>query len=114
MDGAYLDMINILSYKKSLPTAFVADNDIIALGAMKALKENNIKIPDDVSIVGFDDMPFCTITDPNLTTINVDKNALGRLAVENLIQLIESRKRIFYKTTLGVTLVERESVTPIK
>lgn len=114
MDGAYEDMKKALLNKTSLPTAFVSDNDIIAFGAMKALKENNIKIPDDVSIVGFDDMPFCTITDPNLTTINVDKNALGQLAVENLIQLIENKKRIFFKTTLGVTLVERDSVRTIK
>ncbi|HZK26828.1 MAG TPA: substrate-binding domain-containing protein, partial [Thermoclostridium sp.] len=114
MDGAYEDMKKVLPSKASLPTAFVADNDLIALGAMKALKENNIKIPDDVSIVGFDDMPFCTITEPNLTTINVDKNALGQLAVENIIQLIENKKRIFFKTTLGVTLVERDSVRTIK
>lgn len=114
MDGAYEDMIKALSKKTHLPTAFVADNDIIALGAMKALKENNIKIPDDVSIVGFDDMPFCTITDPKLTTINVDKNALGQLAVENLIHMMNREKSIICKTTLGVTLVQRGSVNSIE
>jgi DNA-binding LacI/PurR family transcriptional regulator len=113
MDGAYEDMVRVLSRKPHLPTAFVADNDIIAFGAMKALKEFNVKIPDEVSIVGFDDMPFCTITEPKLTTINVDKNALGQLAVENLIYIMEREKRIFFKTTLGVTLVERDSVKTI-
>ena len=53
-------MINILSYKKSLPTAFVADNDIIALGAISTQRKQ-YKIPDDVSIVGFDDMPFAQL-----------------------------------------------------
>ncbi|MDI9483806.1 MAG: substrate-binding domain-containing protein, partial [Bacillota bacterium] len=81
---------------------------------IKALKENNIKIPDDVSVVGFDDMPFCTIIEPKLTTINVDKNALGKLAVESLIQMIDRKKRIFFKTALGVTLVQRDSVLPLK
>jgi len=113
MDGAYEDMVKALSRKTHLPTAFVADNDIIAFGAMKALKESNIKIPEEVSIVGFDDMPFCTITDPKLTTINVDKNALGQLAVENLVYMMEREKMIFCKTTLGVTLVERDSVSSI-
>jgi len=113
MDGAYEDMLRVLSRKTHLPTAFVADNDIIAFGAMKALKENNVKIPEEVSIVGFDDMPFCTITEPKLTTINVDKNALGQLAVENLIYMMEREKKIFCKTTLGVTLVERDSVKSI-
>jgi LacI family transcriptional regulator len=114
MDGAYEDMMRVLSGKLRLPTAFVADNDIIAFGAIKALKENNIKIPDDVSVVGFDDMPFCTIIEPKLTTINVDKNALGQLAVDSLIQMIDGKKRIFFKTALGVTLVQRDSVLPLK
>ena len=92
-------MINILSYKKSLPTAFVADNDIIALGAMKALKENNIKIQ---MMFPLWVLMICLFAQLQIkpTTINVDKNALGRLAVENLIQLIESRKRIFTKLLL--------------
>lgn len=77
------------------------------------MKEFNVKIPDEVSVVGFDDMPFCTITEPKLTTINVDKNALGQLAVENLIYMMRREKRIFCRTTLGVTLVERESVRSI-
>jgi DNA-binding LacI/PurR family transcriptional regulator len=114
MDGAYEDMMRVLSGKLRLPTAFVADNDIIAFGAIKALKENNIKIPDDVSVVGFDDMPFCTIIEPKLTTINVDKNALGQLAVDSLIQMIDGKKRIFFKTALGVTLVQRDSVRTLK
>jgi len=114
MDGAYEDMKRVLSGKLRLPTAFVADNDIIAFGAIKALKESGIKIPDDVSIVGFDDMPFCTIIEPKLTTINVDKNALGQLAVESLIRMIDENKKIFFKTALGVTLVQRDSVKTLK
>jgi DNA-binding LacI/PurR family transcriptional regulator len=114
MEGAYEDMLRFLSKKPSLPTAFVSDNDIIAFGAIKALRENNIKIPEDVSIVGFDDMPFCTMIDPKLTTINVDKNALGKIAVESLIQMIDRKEKVFLKTSLGVTLVERDSVLSLK
>jgi len=103
-----------LSKKHHLPTAYIADNDIIAFGAIKALKENNINIPDDVSIIGFDDMPFCTIIEPKLTTIKVDKNALGQLAVDNLIHMMERKKKICLKTALGVTLVQRGSVKSMK
>lgn len=110
MDGAYEDMAAYLGRKPGLPTAFVADNDIIALGAIKALKENSIKIPEEISIIGFDDMPFCTMTEPSLSTINVNKKILGQLAVENLISMIERKNSFHCKTALGVTLVQRGSV----
>lgn len=110
MEGAYNDMVEHLKRGISLPTAFFADNDIIAFGAIRALKEFNYKIPDEVSIVGFDDMPFCTIIDPPLTTINVNKKAMGKIAIERLIKKIEHKTSVFLKTELGVTLVKRNSV----
>jgi len=113
IEGAYEDMILYLQNKPKLPTAFFSDNDIIAFGAMKALKEVGIQIPQDISIVGFDDMPFCTITEPALSTINVDKKMLGTFAVENLIGLIASKKNYHYKTLLGVDLISRDSVLTI-
>lgn len=114
MDGAYEDMLGFLSRKPRLPSAFLADNDIIALGAIKALKENSINVPDDVSIIGFDDMPYCTLIDPKLSTINVNKNIFGQLAVENLINMIERKTQYHYMTALGVTLIQRDSVKPLK
>ena len=87
LDGAYRDMQAVLArgnYKP--PTSFFADNDIIAFGAMSALKEFGIRIPQDVSIVGFDDMPYCEISDPKLTTIHVNKQQLGAAAVKRLVR----------------------------
>jgi DNA-binding LacI/PurR family transcriptional regulator len=110
MEGAYSDMTNCLKRNIKLPTAFFADNDIIAFGAIKALKENNYKIPDDISIVGFDNMPFCTMINPPLTTINIDKKVMGKITIERLIQKIQRESSNFLKTELGVTLVVRESV----
>ena len=110
IEGAYEDMIAYLAGSPDLPTAFFADNDIIACGAMKALKETGIKIPQDVSLVGFDDMPFCTITEPQLSTISVNKKMLGTFAVENLIGLITSNSDYHSKTLLGVELISRDSV----
>jgi len=113
IEGAYEDMLRYLENKPKLPTAFFSDNDIIAFGAMKALKEAGIQIPHDVSLVGFDDMPFCTITEPALSTINVNKKMLGTFAVKNLIGLIDGNKNYHYKTMLGVDLISRDSVLTI-
>ncbi|MDR1643056.1 MAG: LacI family DNA-binding transcriptional regulator [Clostridiales bacterium] len=92
-----------------LPTAFFADNDYMALGALKAFETKGIKVPDDVSVVGFDDMPFSEVTSPPLTTIRVEKEDMGRLAARILY---DARGAIATKTVTQVCtrLVERESV----
>lgn len=110
MEGSFSDMMTYLSGNPELPTAFVSDNDIIAFGAMRAMKEAGLRIPQDISIVGFDDMPFCTISGPSLSTINVNKENLGKLAVENLTRIIDGENSYTTKTVLGVELVSRDSV----
>ena len=82
MNGAYKDMKQYLEKEPEMPTAFFADNDMIALGAMKALQEMGYKIPQDISIIGFDDLPFSEISNPPLTTLRVPKQEMGRLAVK--------------------------------
>ena len=66
MEGACADMESLLQREPDLPTAFFADNDMIALGAIRALKQNGYNVPGDVSVVGFDDLPFCAISSPPL------------------------------------------------
>ncbi len=114
MDGAYLDMLEFLNSKSELPTAFFADNDTIAFGAMKALMEKGYKIPEDISIIGFDDMPFCEITSPRLTTIKVYKQEMGSLAVKRLIKKLESSDTIIQKTEIYTELIIRDSVKDIR
>jgi len=72
------------------PQAIFAASDIIALGAMRAVKEAGLKVPDDVAFVGFDDQPLPTKPDPELTTIRQPVYRLGGRAVETLIELIEN------------------------
>lgn len=112
IEGSYRDMKRILTQTKNIqfPTAFFADNDIIAFGAIRALKEEGIKIPEDVSIIGFDDMPFCDITNPRLTTIKVFKQEMGSLAVKRLIQKINNNDSIIQKIEVCTQLITRESV----
>ncbi|MFA9463981.1 MAG: LacI family DNA-binding transcriptional regulator [Velocimicrobium sp.] len=110
MDGSYRDMSEHLKQKLDLPTAFFADNDMIALGAMKALQEHGYRIPEDVSIVGFDDLPFCEIASPRLTSLRVPKQEMGQLAVRRINDMIKNQSNIKLKTQVCTEFIERDSV----
>ncbi len=114
MDGAYHDMLALLESRvtslKDLPSAFFADNDMIAFGAMKALKEKGYRIPEDISIIGFDDLPYCEIVSPRLTTIRVSKQEMGAVAVNRMKQLITTHGSSHLKMQVCTQLIERDSV----
>lgn len=109
-NGAYEDMCRYLETKPKLPTAFCIVNDIIAFGAMKALIQFGYSIPDDISIVGFDNMPFSEITSPPLTTIDVPKRELGQVAVRRLIAKNKDDAIVPVNMQLLTKLVERGTV----
>jgi len=109
MDGAYLDMKTYLSLGKDMPSALFAANDIIALGASRALKEAGYQIPQDISIVGFDDIAFCEMSDPPLTTIHVYNQHMGSVAVKRLVELIEQPSIEIQKTYISTHLILRSS-----
>lgn len=111
VEGAYRDMITALEKRNTaLPTAFFADNDTIAFGAMRALKVKGFKIPGDVSIIGFDDMPFCEITNPRLTTTKVFKHEMGSIAVKRLLEKLSRNDDTIQKIEVGTELIVRDSV----
>lgn len=110
MDGAYRDMKKYLANHPKLATAYFADNDMIALGAMKAMTECGIRIPEDVSIIGFDDLPFCEISSPRLTTIRVSKQEMGQLAVKRIQEIIQNAGGSNLKIQVCTQFVERDSV----
>ncbi|MBC8570427.1 LacI family DNA-binding transcriptional regulator [Zongyangia hominis] len=114
MEGAYKDMARYLERAPKLPTAFFADNDIIALGAMKALKEHGCRIPEDVSVIGFDDLPFCEISSPSLSTIRVFKQEMGQMAVGRLIDKMKSPGKVVSKIQIGTEYIQRDSVRVLK
>ena len=113
IDGAYEDMKHYLSKKAKLPTAFFSDNDMIALGAMKAMAEFGIRIPEDVSIVGFDDLTFSSISYPPLTTLRVPKQEMGRAVVRRLRDMLKDNDGIKLKMQMCTQFIERESVKKI-
>lgn len=110
LNGAYQDMLAYLDKKPRLPTAFFVDNDMIALGAMKALQERGYRIPDDVSIIGFDDLPFSEISYPPLTTLRVPNKEMGRLAVRRLVDMIKNPGEVITKTEVCTKFIERQTV----
>jgi LacI family transcriptional regulator len=113
MDGAYRDMKKYLADAPVLPTAFFADNDMVALGAMKAMEEAGIRIPDQVSIIGFDDLPFCEIVSPRLSTIRVSKQEMGQVAVRRVMEIAQDPEGSKLKIQLCTQFVERDSVRKI-
>lgn len=110
LDGAYHDMLDLLNHGEEPSRCYFADNDLIAAGVMKALKEKGYHIPNDVAIIGFDDMPFCTYIEPPLTTVSVPKQYMGEIAVKRLIHIIDSSDNYSLKTQVSTTLVNRKSV----
>jgi LacI family transcriptional regulator len=91
-------------------TAIFACNDAMAIGAMRSLRDSGYRIPDDVSIVGFDDIILATYTNPPLTTIASPKQEAGRFAVERLLERIEEKHDGGLRTfTLDTELIVRGS-----
>lgn len=74
------------------PTAIFCYNDMTAIGAVSTLKQRGIRVPNDISIVGFDDIPFAAYVDPPLTTIHQPKDEMGRTAMTMLLNLLAGQK----------------------
>src|SRR5258707_7562190 len=83
------------------PTAIFASNDLSALGAMDAARECGFRIPDDISIIGFDDIPQASLVHPKLTTVRQPLEQIGQVAVKMLLEHIEDRSRPPQRGTLS-------------
>jgi LacI family transcriptional regulator len=86
--GGYLGMKKLLSLKPR-PSAVFAANDLMALGAMLAIREAKLRIPDDIALVGLDDIPTAKLVHPPLTTISQMQENIGRTAAEMIFERIE-------------------------
>jgi DNA-binding LacI/PurR family transcriptional regulator len=97
------------------PDAVFAYNDLMALGAMRALVERGLRVPQDVSVVGFDDIEEGRFSTTALTTVSPDKQAIARLAVERVVARLTGSPQIqAERIQPGYTLVARESTTPLR
>lgn len=93
-------------------TGLVVGNDQMALGAMAALRERGLRVPEDVSVVGFDDIPEAAYFAPPLTTVRQNFAALGEQSVEYLMALIENPGTPVHQRVLYPQFVERQSAQP--
>ena len=109
IEGACEDMNRILDAGTKLPTAFFADNDMIAIGAIKALKARGYKIPDDVAIIGFDNIAESRIIEPALTTMDVPRFSIGETAAEVLLSQIRSADLYYRKIEISTSMELRGS-----
>ena len=105
-----------LKDRPQIPTAFFADSDIIAFGAMQAFNSSGYRIPDDISIIGFDDMPACEMVSPPLTSVQVMKVQMGKQAVQLLHNRIAEAKSSSssanYRMLISTKIKVRQSVAP--
>lgn len=95
------------------PTAIFAANDLMAVGVMEAIRHRGLQIPDDISVVGFDDIPQSLITYPQLTTVHQSLEQMGRIAVQLLLEQISNPERPPRRITLATQLIKRESCRDI-
>ena len=104
-------LTNILLSLKDRPDAIFAITDTAAIGAIKVLKKFNIKIPDDIAVVGFSNNANSTIIEPNLTTIDQPGNRIGKTAVHYLIEEINHPNEVLMSKTIEIktNLIIRDS-----
>ena len=94
------------------PTAIFASNDVMAMGAMDAVRNRGLRIPDDVSVMGFDDIPQAAMLRPALTTVGQPLEQMGRVATQILLDMIKDRKFQPKTVELPTQLIVRDSCCP--
>jgi LacI family transcriptional regulator len=104
---------NFLIYS-SPPTAIFASNDCMALGVIDAIRDHGLKIPDDISVIGFDDIPQASLVRPALTTVQQPLEQMGRLATQMLLEILTNTDSKPHRIELPTQLMIRDSTAKPK
>jgi DNA-binding LacI/PurR family transcriptional regulator len=104
--------VRVIMGQSSIPTAIFCGNDLIAMGAMSALEEAGVKSPEDVSVIGFDDIFFAHLARPPLTTVRIPREQLGEMAFKSLSKMARSKRRTGVDYLIETHLVIRKSTAP--
>ncbi|QJD87712.1 LacI family DNA-binding transcriptional regulator [Cohnella herbarum] len=107
--GGYVAMNTLLNKTSDLPTAIIAANDSVAFGAIRAIKEHGMNVPEDMSIIGFDDHLLSEKYHPALTTIRIDFNEMLRKLTTDVIVKIEKGTTDVIEITIECSLIVRDS-----
>jgi DNA-binding LacI/PurR family transcriptional regulator len=111
MDGGHEAMMRLLE-KPVRPTAVLASNDMTAIGALGAMFERGLKVPDDMSIIGFDDIELNTFSKPGLTTVRVSRKEIAKVAFHALYDARDDPSAKGAEFTIQPTLIERKTTGP--
>ena len=112
MDGGHEAMLRLLS-KEKRPTAVLTSNDMTAIGAIGALAEHGIKIPRDISVIGFDDIELSAFTQPALTTVRLSRQEIAKVAFRALYNAQGDVSAKGAEYVIQPTLIERKSTGPV-
>ena len=110
--GGYQRAIDLMTERPSITALFVANN-LMTLGALSAIRERGMKIPDDISVVGFDDMPWATLLEPPLTAVAQPTYELGQRAAELLLERLKQPQKPAAQIELKTSLIVRGSTRPL-
>ena len=110
IEGALSDMLEIIDNGDTLAKCYFADNDLIAIGAIKALKLRGYQIPQDIAIAGFDNISESRIVEPSLTTVDIPRKYMGQTAARQLIYQITNPIPHTVKIEVSTKLIKRFSV----
>jgi len=112
IEGDFLQESGYTCAKKLLafkPDAIFAASDMMAVGAMNAIREAELRIPEDIAVIGFDDLPLTAQQKPPLTTIHQPIHQMGYLAVETLLKVMDNPDGEVFQTIIRPSLVTRQS-----
>ncbi|WP_419955390.1 LacI family DNA-binding transcriptional regulator [Neobacillus niacini] len=110
MENSYEKMKSLIKRDPlHLPTAMVCASDLMAIAAMRAVRENNLRIPEDIAFFGVDNLEMGKYSSPQLSTIDIPKYEMGRMAAKTIMEMVEGKIKLPLKITLPFELVFRES-----
>jgi LacI family transcriptional regulator len=110
--GGYYACAKLLAGSK--PTAIVAGNDLTAIGVLHRAYDGGLRVPEDLSVVGFDDILFAEYTQPALTTVSVPRIEIGRVAFQALWTMMADPSRAGREYRVGTKLIERQTTAAAK
>ncbi len=108
LEDGYNAVLDLLK-EKTIPTAIFAASDLLAIGAINAIKDSGYKVPDDISVIGFDDIEMSSQIRPALTTIAVNKQAMGQEAAKLIFKCLKDNRDYPIKVSIPTVFRERHS-----
>lgn len=111
--SGYAAMERMLSQAPDAPTAVAAGSDLIAIGAMRCLRDRNIRVPEEISLFGFDDIPVCSKLIPSLSSVWLDFYELGEVCADLLYRMVGRGETQVERVVLHHNIKVRESLSPV-